>query len=71
MQAIIPVKNYTGEGFKGEKLFTLLSFVLIILSVTSAIVSIRTNTLQHNQIKLQMTEASNLRKLKEEEESKK
>ncbi len=71
MATVIPIKHYTGEGFKGEKVITIFSFCLIIVSLVSAVVSIRTNVLQHKQIILQMKESENLRKLKEEEESKK
>ncbi len=70
MATIVPIKHYTGEGFKGEKVITILSFCLIVLSLVSAAVSIRTNVLQHKQIAGQMKEASDLKKLKDEEESK-
>ncbi len=70
MSAVVPIQKYTGEGFKGEKIITIFSFCLIVVSLVSAVISIRTNVLQHKQISMQMKEASDLKKLKEEEEAK-
>jgi hypothetical protein len=52
MANVVPI--YTGEGFKSEKLLTYLSFGLLVLTIASTIISMRANSLQHAQTKLQM-----------------
>ena len=69
MANIIPI--YTGEGFKSEKILTYLSFGLLVLTIVSTVISIRTNSLQHSQIKLQMAkEAKKEEGLKRQEDLK-
>jgi hypothetical protein len=57
-------KPYTGEGFKGERLFAVLSVSLVLLSIISSLVSIRAMSLQHKQIANQMEKEEDLIKKK-------
>lgn len=60
--ATVIQKPYTGEGFKGERLFAILSVSLVVLSIVSSIVSIRAMSLQHKQIAKQMQKEDELLK---------
>jgi len=58
--ATVIQRPYTGEGFKGERFFAILSVSLVILSIVSSVVSIRAMSLQHTQIAKQMKKEEDL-----------
>lgn len=59
--------NYTGEGFKGEKL---LAIFAVTLTIVSTILLIKVSLMQHTQIKLEL-EAIEKKKKQELEKNKK